>query len=54
MKVIKCICGNDIYVEPPKLAVCSKCGRIYLYKIRSKHYVFAGFRRGDKYDKLLD
>jgi len=37
---IKCRCGRAIICYPPKPAKC-KCGRLYLWKKRSKHYVLA-------------
>lgn len=37
---ITCKCGRTIICTPPASAKC-KCGRLYLWKKRSKHYVLA-------------
>jgi hypothetical protein len=35
-----CKCGRYVYCEPPNPAKC-RCGRVYIWKMRSGHYVLA-------------
>jgi len=37
---IVCRCGELVECSPPEPARC-KCGRVYLYKRRSGHYILA-------------
>jgi len=39
-RTIRCRCGRTVTGNPPAPAKC-KCGRLYLWKKRSKHYVLA-------------
>jgi len=34
-----------VEARPPEIAVCKHCGAIYIYKMRSDHYVYAGVLR---------
>lgn len=35
-----CVCGREIYDKPVH---CCVCGRKWIWKIRSRRYVFAGW-----------
>jgi len=40
IRIIHCKCGRTIKAIPPCVAEC-KCGRLYIYKVRSNRYILA-------------